>query len=237
MVAVGPSEGTEAAMPVLKEFAFALDPSRAIRRRSDRLSRLVDRPAWRKMSESALAEARDLIRPGIAYAVHPVTGADGERLIIADGQALESAVVARLFAGAPEVVLAIFTIGPLLEERVAKHQAAGDYPASFALDLIGSLAVNEVGQVAHGVIQDLAASRGVRASIPLNPGTTHWPLSGNHVLVELVPAAEIGVEALESGLLKPFKTISYAVALGKDVLTPDQGSSCDYCETRDLCRL
>jgi len=224
-------------MPVLKEFAFTFDPSQAMRRRGGPLSRLADRPAWRKMYESALAEARSLIRPGIAYAVHPVTGADGERLIIADGQALESAVVARLFAGAPEVVLAIFTIGPLLEERVAKHQAAGDYATSFALDVIGSLAVNDVGKVAYGVIEDLAASRGVRASIPLNPGTTHWPLSGNHVLVELIPAAEIGVEALESGLLRPFKSISYAVALGKDVLTPDEGSSCDYCDTRDLCRL
>jgi hypothetical protein len=224
-------------MPVLKEFAFTLDPSEELRRRSDRLSQLVQRPAWRQMYESALAEARDLIRPGIAYAVHPVTGAEPERLFVADGHALDSAVVARLFAGAPEVVLAIFTIGPALEERVAKHQAAGDYPASFALDLMGSLAVNQVGQVVYSVIQDLAASRGVSASIPLNPGTTHWPLSGNRVLVELVPAAEIGVEALESGLLRPFKSISYAVALGRDVLTPDQGSSCDYCETRDLCRL
>jgi hypothetical protein len=224
-------------MPVLRDFAFALDPSQAARRRSGLLSRLGERPAWRQMYESALAEARALVRPGIAYAVQPVIGADGERLIIADGQALESAVVARLFAAAPEVVLAIFTIGPLLEERVAEHHAAGDYPAGFALDLIGAIAVNEVGQVAQRVIQDLATARGVRASIPLNPGTTHWPLSGNRVLVELIPAAELGVEALQSGLLRPFKSISYAVALGKDVLTPGQGSSCDYCDTRDLCRL
>jgi len=224
-------------MPVLKDFAFALDPVRAAERRGGRLAQLVERPAWRQMYEPAIAEARELIRPAVAYAVHPITGAEAERLIIADGQALESAVVARLFADAPEVALVIFTIGPLLEERVAQYQAAGDYPAGIALDLIGSIAVNEVGQVAHGVLQDLAASKGVRASIPLNPGTSHWPISGNHVLVELVPAAEIGVEALESGLLRPFKSISYAVALGTDVLTPEQGSSCDYCDTRDLCRL
>jgi len=222
-------------MPVLKEFTIPLDATQAIQG-SEFLSRLAERPAWREMYESALAEARDLVRPAIAYAVHPVTGADGERLIIADGQALESPVVARLFGGAPEVALAIFTIGPLLEERVAEHQAVGDYPAGFALDLIGALAVNEVGQVAYRAIEGLAASRGVRASIPLNPGTSHWPLIGNRVLLELIPAAEIGLEVLESGLLRPFKSISYAVALGEDVLTPDQGSSCDYCDTRDLCR-
>lgn len=224
-------------MPVLKDFAFTLDPVRAAERRGGRLAKLIERPAWRQIYEPAIAEARELMRPSVAYAVHPVAGAEAERLVIADGQALESAVVARLFAGAPEVALAIFTIGPLLEERVAGYQAAGDYPAAIALDMIGSIAVNEVGQVAYAAIEDLAASRGVGASIPLNPGTSHWPLSGNRVLVELIPAAEIGVEVLESGLLRPFKSISYAVALGKDVLTPDQGSSCDYCETRDLCQL
>lgn len=224
-------------MPVLTDFAFSLDPLQAAKRRGGRLAKLIERPAWRQMYEPAIVEARELMRPAIAYAVHPVAGAEAERLIVADGQALESAVVARLFAGAPEIALVIFTIGPLLEERAESYQAAGDYPTGIALDLIGSIAVNEVGRVAQDVLQDLAASRGVRASIPLNPGTTHWPLSGNRVVVELVPAAEMGVEVLESGLLRPFKSISYAVALGRDVLTPEQGSSCDYCETRDLCRL
>ena len=224
-------------MPVLTDFAFTLDSAQVMGRWNDRLSPLSDRPAWREMWESALAEARDLVRPAIAYSVCPVTGSDGQRLFVSNGRALESAVLARLFAGAPEVVLAIFTIGPLLEQRVADQQSTGDYPGAFVLDLVGSLAVNQVGRVAWSVIEELAASKGLQASIPLNPGTSHWPLSGNGVLVELIPAAEIGVEVLESGLLKPFKSISYAVALGKDVLTPDQGSSCDYCDTRDLCQI
>jgi hypothetical protein len=224
-------------VPVLRDLAFSLDAVEAARRRGGRLAQLVERPAWRQIYEPAIEEARDLIRPAVAYAVHPVAGAEDGRLLVADGQALESAVVARLFSGAPEVALVIFTIGPLLEERVERYHAEGDLPAGIALDLIGSIAVNEVGKFAFAALEDLAASKRVRASIPLNPGTTHWPLSGNRVLVELIPASEIGVEALDSGLLRPFKSISYAVALGPDVLTPDQGSSCDYCETRDLCRL
>lgn len=224
-------------MPVLRDFTLSLDPAHAVGQRGGLLSHLADRPVWRNMYKSALSEARELIRAAIAYDIHPVTGADQVRLYVADGQALESPIVARLFAEASEVVLAIFTIGPLLEERVANHQVAGNYPAAFALDVAGTLAVNEAGQVAFRAIDELAVSRGVRASIPLNPGTTHWPLSGNRVLARLVPAAEIGVEVLDSGLLRPFKSISYAVALGRDVLTPEQGSSCDYCETRDLCRL
>lgn len=223
-------------MPFVTDFAFTLDPARVLKRYGRELSALIDRPELRQVYELALAEARTLVRPGIAYAVHPVVAAEAERLIIADGQALESPVVARLFAGAAEVVLAIYSIGPKLEARAAEYKAAQNYLPGFALDLMGSAAVDEVGQVAYGLIEDLARSKGLKASIPLNPGTSHWPLSGNKVLAELVPAAAIGVETLDSGLMRPFKSISFAVALGEHVLTPDEGSSCDYCDTRYLCR-
>jgi hypothetical protein len=123
-----------------------------------------------------------------------------------------------------------------LEERASEYQAARNYLAGFALDLIGSAAVDEVGQAAYGLIEDLASAKGLKASIPLNPGTSHWPISGNKVLAELVPAAAIGIETLDSGLMRPFKSISFAVGLGEHVLTPAEGSSCDYCDTRDLCR-
>jgi len=223
-------------MPVVTDFPFTFDPAHVLQRRGRELSSLIDRPELRQVYEAALAEARTLIRPAIAYAVQPVVLAEEERLVIGEGKALESAVVARLFAQASEVVLAIYTIGPLLEERAAQYQAARDYVTGFALDLLGSAAVDEVGQVAYALIEDLAKAKGLKASIPLNPGTSHWPLSDNKVLTELVPAQAIGIETLESGLLRPFKSISFAVALGESVLTPAEGSSCDYCDTRHLCR-
>ena len=223
-------------MPVVTDFPLTLDPARLLQRYGRAVSALIDRPELRQVYEVALAEARTLIRPAIAYAVHPVVVAEAERLIIGEGQALESPVVAHLFAEASEVVLAIYTIGPLLEERAAEYQAARNYLSGFALDLVGSAAVDEVGQVTYALIEDLAKARGLKASIPLNPGTSHWPLSDNKVLTELVPAADIGIETLESGLLRPFKSISFAVALGENVITPAEGSSCDYCDTRHLCR-
>jgi hypothetical protein len=223
-------------MPVVTDFPLTLDPARLLQRYGRAVSALIDRPELRQVYEVALAEARTLIRPAIAYAVHTVVLAEPERLIIGEGKALESPVVARLFAEASEVVLAIYTIGPLLEERAAQYQAARNYLSGFALDLVGSAAVDEVGQVTYALIEDLAKAKGLKASIPLNPGTSHWPLSDNKVLTELVPTADIGIETLESGLLRPLKSISFAVALGENVITPAEGSSCDYCDTRHLCR-
>ena len=224
-------------MPVLRDFDFALDPTAVL----ERLGRAqVEGPerqqALLRMFEAAVAEARGLIHPAIAYAAHPVVRTEAHRLVVADGSALDSPVLASLFAEAPEVVLMVFTIGPELEERVAEYGKANEPVAGFALDLMGSIAVDQVGVVGYGLIEGMARERGVKASIPLNPGTTHWPMSGQRVIAGLVPAQEIGVEVLDSGLLRPFKTIAFAAALGTNVLTPAEGSSCDYCETRDLCR-
>jgi hypothetical protein len=228
----------EGVLPVLKDFDFALDPAAVLERLGG--AQVEDhgrQQALLRMFEAAVVEARDLIHPAIAYAVHPVVHAEADRLIVADGGALESPVVASLFAEAPEVVLMIYTIGPKLEARVAEYGRANEVVAGFALDLMGSIAVNQVGVVGYSLIEGMARERGVKASIPLNPGTSHWPMSGQRVIAGLVPAKEIGVEVLDSGLLRPFKTIAFAVALGRNVLTPAEGSSCDYCETRDLCRL
>ena len=221
-------------MPVLSGFELGLDKQEALRFLRRRGAPVQE--AWLEAVDQAIDEAQRLVRPAVAYDVFPVAAAEPSRLIVGHGHALESPVVASLFARAPEVVLMVFTIGPLLEERVAALGAAGDYPVAFALDIVGSVMLGKAGDVGYRAIEDLARARSTRASIPLNPGTTHWPMSGQRLVAELVDAKQIGVEARESGILHPFKSIAFAVALGDDVLTPAEGSSCDYCENRDLCR-
>ncbi len=218
-------------MPVTRDVALDWEQLR------EGLSRGQDgRPAaWRQAVDAALDEAQALVSPAIAWSALPVVRGEESRLIVGQGEALESAVVARLFAAAPEVVLMVYTIGPALEARVAELTPA-DPASGFALDVVGSLAVTHVGKTGYSLIEELARDRGVAASIPLNPGTSHWPMSGQALVARLASAGEIGVEALPSGILKPFKTIAFAVALGRDVLTPDQASSCDYCDNRALCR-
>lgn len=218
-------------MPITRDAALDWQELR------DRVSRGQDGrpPAWRQAVDAALDEAQALVSPAIAWRALPIVRSEESRLIVGEGEVLESAVVATLFATAPEVVVMVYTIGPALEGRVAELTPA-DPAAGFALDVVGSLAVTHVGKAGYSLIEELARDRGVVASIPLNPGTSHWPMSGQALVARLAGGREIGVEALPSGILKPFKTIAFAVALGRDVLTPDRASSCDYCDNRALCR-
>ena len=168
-------------MPVLSDFKVDLDKEEALRFVRQRQG--SPRPeAWLEAVDRAVEEALRLVRPAVAYDVFPVTAAEPSRLIVGEGHALESAVVASLFARAPEVVLMVYTIGPLLEERVGALGSAGDYPVAFALDIVGSVMLGKAGEVGYAVIEEMAKERGTRASIPLNPGTSHWPMSGQRLI-------------------------------------------------------
>ena len=222
-------------MPLVTGFEVELEREAALRLLRQRPSVPKSDDAWSRAIDAALAEGRRLARRAIAYEVFPVTAVEPTRLVVGEGVALESGVVAALFGAAREVVLMVYTVGPLLEARIDELAAQREYPVAFALDAVGSVALGKTGEAGYALIEEMAAARGVKASIPLNPGTSHWPLSGQRLIAEMVGARGIGVEARESGVLHPFKSIAFAVALGEDVLTPAEGSSCDYCERRDLC--
>ncbi|MCJ7492443.1 MAG: hypothetical protein MUP15_09915, partial [Dehalococcoidia bacterium] len=184
-------------MPVVKGFALDLERKEALQLVRQRQAMPTGRQgaprqdAWIEAVDRAADEALRLVRPAIAYDTFPVTAAEPSRLIVGDGHPLESPVVASLFARAPEVVRMVFTIGPLLEERVAALGNSGDYPVAFALDIAGSVMLGKAGEVGYRIIENMAKAKATKASIPLNPGTSHWPMSGQRLIAELAGAGEI----------------------------------------------
>jgi hypothetical protein len=98
------------------------------------------------------------------------------------------------------------------------------------------LAVSEVGEIAYEEIRRLAESHGLKASVPLNPGTTHWPMASQSLFFDLLPLASVGFSLVPPGLIHPRHSISMAIGLGDDVLTPEEGSSCNFCAEPELCR-
>lgn len=188
-----------------------------------------------QIMEDVSKEMEGLLHPGIAFKGYGVEGASQEGLRLTTGHLLESPVVTTLFSKAKEIVLMIYTIGSSVEGRVKEYSQRGMIAESFYLDMLGSLAVTELGRLAFEMVEKRGKDKNLKASFPLNPGTSHWPPSGQKIVLELSGGKEIGVTISESFLLLPTKTISMAIALGENVLTPEEGSSCHYCDNPDLC--
>jgi hypothetical protein len=150
------------------------------------------------------------------------------------GVAFEGPLVARALAGASEVVLAVCTIGPALEERVAALFAAGHTLQALALDGAGSGAVGEVSRMMGARICDAASARGLNVGMRASPGQEGWSIWQQRTLFRLVPGDEIGVRLTESCLMLPRKSVSFALGLGTE-MSPD-GVPCDFCSKRERCR-
>ncbi|MBI4595229.1 MAG: hypothetical protein HY730_02500 [Candidatus Tectomicrobia bacterium] len=222
-------------MPQYKEVKLNFLWDKTLVRLGQNPSKWVKTPDQERIMGLLVKEMEALLSPAMAFNSSYIAEVLPSGIKLTTGHFLESPVVAELFGEAEEIVLLVYTIGPLLEEKVKGYSQKGLIVESYYLDFLGSLAVTEVGRIAYDIIEKQGKERNLKASIPLNPGTTHWPSSGQKVVLDLSGGRDIGITMSDSFILIPTKTISMAIALGKNILTPQEGSSCDYCDNPSLC--
>ena len=197
------------------------------------LPRCEGRQHLLRLREEAIAEARELVSPAAIYDLVAVERVDSERLVLSDGQIIESELIAELFASAEEIALAVSTIGQGLEKRVSQYLEQGKLSRAMMLDRVGTGAIGELHQGMRARFSELAQGKGLKASFPLSPGHAHWGLEQQSVLFDILPAAQIGVTLTDSYLMLPLKSTSMIVGLGPEV--PVEGAQCDYCPRRESC--
>lgn len=196
-----------------------------IRARNPRLVRMAGR---------ALDEGMSLIVPQLAFRRFPVRFARDESMGLEGGGELRGPAVADFLTTAESVVLAVTTLGEKLERRVAEI-TQGDLLLGMALDGFGTAALEVLTAAAQRHFADLAADGGLRATIPLHPGMRGWELEhGQEQIFRLLEAFSIGVVLGPSFLMRPQKSMSMVVGLGRNVKT--SGRSCDLCTSAETCR-
>jgi hypothetical protein len=185
-------------------------------------------------AQAVLDEAQALLAAAALYTVVPVRDCHHQTVVLDGEVTFEGPLVARALAGAQEVVLAVCTIGPALEERAATLLAGGHSLQALALDGAGSAAVGEVARMLDSRVRDEASGRGLGAGMRASPGQEGWSIWQQRALFGLVPAEEIGVRLTENCLMLPRKSVSFAIGLGPE-MRPD-AVPCDFCSKRGRCR-
>jgi hypothetical protein len=192
-------------------------------------------PRLVQIAERALDEGLSLIVPQLAFRRLPVRFVRDESVRLEGGGGeLRGPAVADFLATSESVVLAVTTLGGKLERRVAEITQR-DLLLGMALDGFGTAALEVLGAAAQRYFADLAADEGLRATIPLHPGMRGWELQhGQEQIFRLLDAFTIGVVLGPSFVMRPQKSMSMAVGLGRNVKI--SGRSCDLCTSADTCR-
>jgi len=221
--------------PTIADFRPVLETEHVLRGQGIDPARA--RPEIVAVAQGVLDEARALLAPAAMYTILPVRDFQHRRVVLTDGATsvfvFEGPLVARALAGATEVGVAVCTVGPALDERVAALFAAGDPVRALALDGAGIAAVGWGARIVGERLCDEAAARGLRTGMRAEPGQEGWPLEQQRVLFDLLPAEEIGVRLTESCLMLPRKSLSFVVGLGPEMQA--DAVTCDFCSKRRRC--
>ena len=199
------------------------------------------RPALAEIAAWALREGLPLLSPAVACREFRVERRLHERLTlapVAGGEAapgqLSGPLVARELAQAERVVVLACTIGGLLEE-VSAGLMESDPLQGWALDALGSAAVERLSEAARLRVAQRAAAEGLQVGLPLSPGMIGWPLDqGQKQVFQLLEGEAAGVRLNGSWQMEPRKSLTLALGLGCE--PGSAGSACDACSLKETCR-
>lgn len=223
-------------MPVIRDTPLTLDMERVLRCQGIGEHSNLQRQSTDLLAELlAIVNDSHLLEPAITYELHPITKIQHNQLHLENGAVLHGTLLPSLLTSATVLAVAVCTIGPRLEEKVAYYFASNEPFRGLMLDGIGSAAVEALSQEACRFVEREAASYGYRASGPLNPGVPGWPISDQWHLFQLAPAEQIGIRLTSLAVMVPQKSISMVIGLGAELPAWKQGEACSRCNLKETC--
>jgi hypothetical protein len=157
-----------------------------------------------------------------------------ERVLLEDGFALTSPMLARRLAYAQAICTVICTVGAGISERVTREMAGNQFAYGYALDCAGTIALEWLVRQFYGELEAQAAIEGLSLSHRYSPGLRSWSVTqGQPEIFAILRDRNHSVELTPSMQMQPVKSVSFVVGLGKDLKR--KGSECSDCSMRSRC--
>ncbi|MCG3222157.1 MAG: hypothetical protein H7641_12335 [Candidatus Heimdallarchaeota archaeon] len=139
-----------------------------------------------------------------------------------------------LFSKSEKTAFAVCTIGRELEEKVSRKINGGGLAEGVILDAIASHAAEETAEkVNQKILEEIAnVFKDKEATCRFSPGYCQWNLEeGQQLIFQLLPTEVVDVTLSVSMMMKPIKSVSFAINIGEEI---DKELGIRSCETCNL---
>lgn len=171
-------------------------------------------------------------RPKVVYEICKISGLD-EGVVKINGTRLRGKVLINVLEGSEKAVVFVGTLGPKLDEEVARLSSEGDILSSSVLDMIGAVALGISSIDFYKKVLALETeSKDYGLTPSFGPGECRWDITEQKALFDLVDAGSIGVRLNESYLMLPKKSRSGIMGIGPKELI-SKVTPCDLCDRKD----
>ena len=159
--------------------------------------------------------AQKLFSPKQVEAFGTLKLAGQKNIYIEPSYSLESMDIFDLFKGCINAAGFAVTIGPALEQKRDQYMRDKETTRALVLDAAGSVAAEELAEIANGQIVRSSAQKGYTATRRFSPGYGDWNVSGQKNLLEWLGAERIGIKLTENFQMLPEKSVSAILGLKK----------------------
>lgn len=224
-------------MPVLREIPVDLDMEQILRNQGiGEPDKVKPQFITTSLELLAIVQKKQLLEPALSYEIYTIAGIQQDQLRLDEGTIFHSRILSKLLASAQELCIAVCTIGQKLEDMSADYFKQNMPLKGTLLDGIGNAALDAVSQYTCQIISREAEVRGYKASSPLNPGMTGWPVSNQQELLRLAQAEKIGVRLTTTMTMVPLKSLSMVFGIGAGMKTWSQAEACKRCNLSKTCQ-
>jgi hypothetical protein len=139
--------------------------------------------------------------------------------------------IAKQILGSDSFALFVTTAGNSFDAWIKSKARGGDVLSEYLCSSIGSVIADKAADVIQEEINHNAFIAGKGITNRYSPGYCSWHVREQQGIFDLLPADKIGVTLTPSFLMKPIKSISGIIGIGKDKLPGPY--MCDMCNMTD----
>jgi len=168
-----------------------------------------------EMASSAAAEAEGLVRPRAIYREFSIARLDKNSLTLENETRFSiGRKISELWEGSRALGIALYTLGPDLEERVSFLTQEGRQMEALSLDIAGTVVLGLLGMQVQQMACRRLGEKGEEAGPWLNPGYLDWPLTDQRLIFDILPVDSIGVKLNDSCMMIPRKSVTICAGIG-----------------------
>ena len=179
------------------------------------------------------ARAVELFQPMYQYAIFPIRSIDQEEQTVTLGSmhVFHGEGIVEALRYSTQAAIFLVTLGhPIVKEIERLNRV--DVSRSFFLDVLSSVAVENLAEQVHLEIAHLILGQGLYVGHRYSPGLCDWDLTQQRVLFSLLDSSVLSVQLTDHCMMIPRKSVSAIIGAGRErvemVISP-----CGYCKRTD----
>lgn len=161
--------------------------------------------------EEMIETGRNLTIPQACYDFRPIRFTRPDRIDVEERFSIQSRRLFRWMEGCSGMYSAAVTLGPGLDQEVARLANSSDMTRAFLLNAYGAEAAEALMKSLNDRINAMAKDQGYETTKRYSPGYGDWHISGQAELLGDLGVDQIGIRLTENYMMIPEKSVSAVI--------------------------